>query len=100
MKTAGMVTGTPDWQLDLWFDQESDRMWQKLNTTTDGETLRQAAKALKFAINELDESCDCVNEAAEILVDTPEGDKVASILEEMENILKELKGMKEKWEVV
>ena len=97
MATAGMAQGTPDWQLDLMRESESAAMWEKLNTPTDGETLRQGAKHLGYAIDELDHACDCVNEAAETLVDTPEGDKVRSILDEMEAILKDLKSMQKKW---
>ena len=94
---AGMVRGTPDWQLDLMRESESEKKWEKLNTPTDGETLRQGAKSLGYAINELDEACDCVNEAAEMLVDTPEGDRVRSILDDMEAILKGLKSMCREW---
>lgn len=72
--------------------------WERLNAPTDVETLRQAAKTLGHAINELDEVSDCVNEAAEALVDTPEGDRVASILSEIESLLKEMKEYKQKWE--
>ena len=97
VKTAGMVQGTPDWQLDLMYAQESSDLWKQLNTETDGETLRQAAKSLGYAINELDEACDCVNEAAEALTDTAEGDKMLSILDEMEKILDELKSYRAMW---
>ena len=97
MKTAGMVQGTPDWQLDRMIETEAADQWARLNTPTDGETLRQAAKSLGYAIDELDVVCDSVNEAAEALKDAPEGDRVRSILDDMEQVLKDLKGMKEKW---
>ena len=85
------------YELDVMKEQMDAKAWEKLNTPTDGETLRQAAKHLGYAINELDEAADCVNEAAEALVDTPEGDRVASVLEEMETMLKDLKKMQEAW---
>lgn len=100
VRRAGDVVGTSDWQLNRMFESESEKQWEKLNTPTDGETLRQGAKSLGYAINELDEACDCVNEAAENLNDTPEGDKVRSILDEMESILKEMKAMQEMWRAV
>lgn len=87
-----------DTDLDYMIEKEAMCAWEEQNRVTDGESLRQAAKALQFAIEDLDTSADWVNEAAEILVDTPEGDKVASILEEMERILKDLKTMHDKWE--
>ena len=97
MATAGMVHGTPDWQLDLMRESESAAMWEKLNAPTDKETLREGAKSLGQAIYELDGACDFVDDAAELLADTPEGDKVRSILDDMEHILKDLKSMREKW---
>ena len=97
MKTAGMTRGTPDWQLDLMVGAESSKLWRQLNTETDGETLRQAARSLRFVIEDLDTACDNVNEAAETLVDTPEGDRVRSILDDMEKVLEELKTMEKKW---
>ena len=89
-----------EWQLDLMRESESAEKWEKLNTPTDGETLRQGAKSLNYALNELDEACDCVNEAAETLKDTPEGDKVRSILDDMEAILKDVKEMYRMWGAV
>ena len=83
--------------LDMMVEQAAADEWEKLNTPTDGETLRQAAKSLGYAINELDEAADCVNEAVEQLTDTPEGDRVASILQTMEDILKELQDYRKKW---
>ena len=100
VRTAGMVQGTPDWQLDRMYEGESSKAWEAQNTRTDGETLRQAAKSLDYAIGELDDACDSVNEAAEALVDTPEGDRVRSILDEMEEVLKSIREMQEKWRAV
>lgn len=100
VRTAGDTYGTPDWQLDRMREIENDRIWAAQNTETDGETLRQGAKALGYAINELDGACDCVNEAAELLVDTPEGDRVSSILDDMEKLLEEMRQMQKKWRAV
>jgi hypothetical protein len=56
-----------------------------------------AARSLGFAIDELDSAADSVNEAVELLVDTPEGDRLASVLEELESVLKTLKGLQKEW---
>lgn len=88
-----------DYELDRMIEDFNAQEWEKLNTPTDGETLRQAAKSLGYAIDELDEAADCVNEAAETLVDTPEGDRIRSILDEMETLLKDMKEHKKLWEV-
>ena len=84
----------------IMIEEAAAQEWERLNTPTDGETLRQAAKSLGYAINELDEAADCVNEAAETLTDTPEGDRIRSILDEMETLLKDMKEYKTKWEAI
>ena len=78
-------------------EEAAAREWENQNMPTDGETLRQAAKSLGYAIEELDVAADDVNEAAEMLIDTPEGDRVASVLAEMEILLKDLKKFHEEW---
>lgn len=88
-----------DTTFDLKFEQAVAAEWEKQNIPEiDGETLRQAARSLNFAIEELDKACDSVNEAAETLVDTTEGDRVFSILKDMENLLADLKAMKSTYE--
>ena len=78
-------------------EEAAAQEWERLNKPTDGETLRMAARSLGFAIDELDSAADSVNEAVELLADTPEGDRLASTLEEMESILKTLKGFQKEW---
>jgi len=89
-------------------DQELDRMyeaaiadeWEEQNRdSVDGETLRQAARSIRLAIEDFDTSCDLVNEASELLVDTPEGDRISSVLDDMEKILDSMKEMQRKWEM-
>ena len=78
-------------------EEAAAQEWERMNMRKDGETLRMAAKSLRFAIEELVRTADFVNEAAEALVDTPEGDRVASILDEMESVLITLKGYQKEW---
>lgn len=80
-------------------EEQAAKEWERLNAPTDTEMLHLAAKSLGYAIGDLDTSCDLVQEAMESLLDTPEGDRVASALTEMESILKELKELQGKWEV-
>ena len=78
------------------FDKAVDRLWEEQTAPViDGETLRQAGQSLRFAANDLDESADSVNEAKEILKDTILYDRVASILNEMEDILSTIRTMSE-----
>ena len=97
MVTAGMCNGTPDWQLDMMYENESRILWENQNKPTDETTLKLAAKSLILAIEDLDISCDLVNEACEMLVDTAEGDRISSVLQDMERTLKEIRGLQAKW---
>ena len=74
------------------------REWEEQNMTADGATLKLAARSMQYAVDELDKTLDLVNEAAEILVDTPEGDRVASYLNDMENTLTELRALQQSFE--
>lgn len=95
---AGRVHGTPDWQLDLLVESDAGKKWEEMNSPADGESLRLAARSIKWAVEDLDKACDSVNEAAETIVDTPEGDKVLSFLDEMEKTLKDLKALADEFQ--
>lgn len=91
------VIGYPMQNIDAAYEAESARIWEEQNRQTDTELLRLASKSLRLAADDLDSTCGLVNEAAEAVVDTPEGDRIASILGEMESILKGIREMAEKW---
>ena len=81
------------------FDKAVDALWEaQTKPVIDGETLRQAAKHLETAIEDVDHACDYVNEAAGELKDTVQEDRVYAMLNDMENILADLKAMKDKFE--
>jgi hypothetical protein len=80
-------------------DRAIDRLWEEQTApAVDGETLRQAARSLRLAAEDLDTSADWVNEARETLKDTIPYDRVASILNEMEDMLSTIKTMSENYE--
>ena len=80
-------------------DKAVDRLWEEQTApAVDGETLRQAGRSLRLAAEDLDRSADFVNEAMETLKDTILYDRVASILNEMEDILFTIKTMSENYE--
>lgn len=88
-----------DTNIDAMFERAVMDEWEKQNAPEiDGETLRQAARSLRISIEELDKAADSVNEAAETLVDTPAGDRVAAILNDMENLLTDLKAMQKNFD--
>ena len=81
------------------FDKAVDRLWEEQTApAVDGETLRQAGRSLRLAAEDLDTSADWVNEARETLKDTILYDRVASILNEMEDILSTIKTMRDNFE--
>ena len=81
------------------FDKAVDRLWEEQTApAVDGETLRQAGRSLRLAAEDLDKSADWVNEARETLKDTIPYDRVASILNEMEDILSTIRGMMKNFE--
>lgn len=80
-------------------DRAIDRLWEEQTApAVDGETLRQAGRSLRFAAEDLDKSADWVNEARETLKDTILYDRVASILNEMEDTLSTIRDMMKNFE--
>ena len=90
--------GISNTMLDYMIEKENDRVWEEQNRPTDGETLRQAAKSMNYAIESLDETADLVNEACETLADCVEYDRVKSILNDMEETLERMKKMRDSWQ--
>ncbi len=81
------------------FDKAVDRLLKEQTApAVDGEILRQAGRSLRLAAEDLDTSADLVNEARETLKDTILYDRVASILNEMEDMLSTIKTMSENYE--
>lgn len=93
-----MRANMTDLELDRAVEQAAANEWEKQNAPTDGERLRMAAKSMRYAVDQLDKTLDLINEAAEALVDTPEGDRVASYLNDGENVLTELRKLQKDFE--
>lgn len=89
------------------FGQDVDAMIEARNAAEweaqtapviDGETARQAGMLLRMTAEELDGALDLLNEAAETLVDTPDGDRISSMLNEMEDMLSEILAKRDEME--
>lgn len=88
-----------DLELDSVIMRRNEQEWEAQTAPeVDGETLRQAAKSLNWAIEDLDKSADWVNDALTMLLDKPVGDRVGAMLNDMENLLSDLKAMKSNFE--
>lgn len=86
-----------DAELDRIYETAVAQDWEEQNKPIDRTKLLKAAQAMYFAITDLDEACNSVNEAAEALAETAEGDRAASLLNEMTTILRELTELRKKW---
>jgi len=86
-----------DNNLDRMVENAAAKEWEE-QTAPDSETMKKAARDMRLAVEELDETLDLINEAAELLKDTPDGDRVASYLADGENVLAELRKLKEDFE--
>ena len=80
-----------DLELDRAVEQAAAKEWEEQNKQTDGKRLRMAAMSMRYAVDFLDKTLDLISDAAEALEDTPEGDRVASYVDEIENVLTDLK---------
>lgn len=90
-----MMIGYPAQDVDAMVEAASAEKWEKSQPqNADADAKNRAAKFIDYAITELDAVCDLINEAAEILLDTVEGDRVASLFDDGERLLKELKEAK------
>jgi len=85
--------------VDAMVEARNAKEWEEQTAPViDGETARQAARWLRIAAEELDSALDSVNEAAEALVDTPDGDRISSLLKEMEDKLSEIRTKRDEME--
>lgn len=99
VKTAGMVQGTPDWQLDKLYEKECDRAWEEQQEEPKSNQLE------KFNFDELNDAhsnfavikCDCqslvkyIGFAIDALPGTPEADKLAGISDTISDLWAEMK---------
>lgn len=82
-------------ELDRAVEQAAANEWEAQSKRPNDTRLRLAARSMKMAIDDLDKTLDLINEAAEILEDTPEGDRIASYVGDGENVLAELRKLQE-----
>lgn len=87
-----------DLELDRAVEQAAAKEWEEQNAQADGKRLRMAASSMRYAVDQLDKTLDLISDAAEALVDTPEGDRVASYVDEIENVLTDLKMLQKDFE--
>ena len=83
MKTAGMVVGTPDWQLDNMFEND---LAKSVDEFFCDPIYADTIKDLKKVENELEEIEALLASAADDVSGTPEEDRITSIRYDLEQI--------------
>lgn len=88
VRTAGMVQGTPDWQLDRMYETESAQMWAEGNRYDIIYSLADARSDLGDAMRYLEEA---VKDAEDW--HSCEG-KIRSMIDSVEALMDEIKDLK------
>ena len=99
MKTAGMVKGTPDWQLDMMYESESDRLWEEQQDQPKAnplekfnfDALNEAHASLLVSLIECKSIDKYIGEAIEAIPGTPEADKLALIADSISDLCADIK---------
>ena len=98
IKKAGDVVGTPDWQLNLMYETESDRLWEEQNKqpedpldSIDMDNLLEASCNLNTAKTcDNDNALDWIAKAIELIKGTPEAEKLADIYDRLSDLTYEM----------
>ena len=89
--------GRPEtlWQdVDAMWEADAAAEWERLNEPDPSEkALKEAAKMLVGVVESLDKATDSVAEAVNILEGTPMEDRVASIMDDLEDICCDVRRM-------
>ena len=89
----------PDTTIDAMIDQAVADEWERQNTPAiDPEILRKASAKLVLAAIHMDTAAEYVKKSMDILTDTVAEDRVGAMLNDMENLLCDLRAMKNKYE--
>ena len=90
---------TPDTTVDMMFDHAVADEWERNNIPAiDADILRKAAGSLSIAVVQMDTAAENVKRAMDVLADTVAEDRVGAMLNDMENLLCDLRAMKNKYE--
>lgn len=98
-KTAGMVQGTPDWQLDRMWETESAKIWEALNAEPvsatqklDGKKRRIACGMIEMMLHmDMAPALEWIAQAYNEVENTPAGDRLAMIYDRMSDIKTDLR---------
>ena len=94
VRTAGMVNGTPDWQLDRMWESESARKWEEQQEQpkdafdfVEPEDLLAVYAHLNTAKEtSIDHAIEWTEKAMELIKGTPEYDKLAVLYDTLSDV--------------
>lgn len=86
------------WQVQAMWEAESARLWEELNAPDPAEgKMIAAASSLAVVVKHLDKAADWIAQAASELQGTPMENVVASHLDELEDMICNIRGLQEKY---
>lgn len=87
------------WQADVMFETITAEEWERLNEPDPAEgIMKDAAESIRKALVGIDNGCDWIADAVDILSETPMADKVQSILDDFTKLANDLEGLKDHYE--
>lgn len=104
-KTAGMVRGTPEWQLDNQYEAETAAEWERQNAEAepinllnrkDYDTLISAWAALENVKAEFGLMETNFAKAMEKIPNTPESDRLASVFDQLSDLMLEVTAIRQR----
>lgn len=95
---AGMVRGTPDWQLDKAYEDESARMWEEQNARSDAwDRMLDAVGYINVALEHLDKATSSLVSAKDQLDGLTAEYRLGSLIDDYENFVCDLKQLRQKF---
>ena len=96
--TAGMVHGTPDWQMDMMYESESARMWEEQNEhDRNWDKMLEAVGFLNVALEQMNKVTDSLVGAKEEVENLPCEYKIGSLIESYEDLICEVEKIRQQF---
>lgn len=95
---AGMVRGTPDWQLDKAYEDESAKMWEEQNARSDAwDRMLDSVGYINVALEHLDKATSSLVSAKDQLNGLTAEYRLGSLIDEYENLVCDIKKLRQKF---
>lgn len=95
---AYRMNTTPDWQLDMMYETESDRMWEVMNAREDEWNKKlDAVGFINVALEQLDKATDSLVGAKDAVKNLPAEDRIASLISDFEDLVCDLNSLRQKF---